>query len=215
MVRIITLKDTFILGSIILSYLIGSIPTAYLLVKMIKGQDIRKIGSGNVGATNASRILGKPAGFFILIVDMLKGVIPVVFIADGILKRFYFSYPDILRLILGILAIIGHNWPVFLNFKGGKGVATTFGVLLGLALRVNGLIWVLLSCVVVWIVSLLLARIVSLASVLSAIFLPLFMFFYKQKKEFIIISFIFSLFIILRHIPNIKRILNKKEPRIF
>jgi len=214
MARIITLREIFLLGSIILSYLIGSIPTAYLLVKIIKGQDIRKIGSGNVGATNASRILGKPAGFFVLIVDMLKGVIPVVFIADGILKRFYFFYPDILRLILGVLAIIGHNWPVFLNFKGGKGVATTFGVLFGLALKVNGLIWVLLSCVIVWTITLLSARIVSLASILTAFFLPIFMFSFKQKKEFIIISLIFSLFIIIRHIPNIKRILAKKEPHI-
>jgi glycerol-3-phosphate acyltransferase PlsY len=214
MVRVITLKEIFLFVGMLLSYLIGCIPTAYILVKVIKRQDIRRIGSGNVGATNAARVLGKPMGFFVLIVDMLKGIIPVIFIADRFLERFYFPNPDVLRLILGVLAIIGHNWSVFLNFRGGKGVATTFGVLFGLGLKVSGLVLVLISCVIIWVMSLLFSRIVSLASILTAIFLPIFMIYFRQKKEFILISLILSLFIILRHIPNIKRILTKKEPHI-
>jgi len=207
-------KGIIILGGFVLSYLMGSFPTAYILVRVIKKQDIRKIGSGNVGATNASRILGKPAGFFVLAVDLIKGIIPVVFIGDCILARIYFPSPEVLRLILGVFSVIGHNWPIFLNFKGGKGVATTFGVLLGLAIKVAGLVWVLISCMIIWILVLLFSRIVSLASLFSALSLPLFMFIFKQNKLLIGISFIFSLFIILRHLSNIERILKGKEPRI-
>ncbi|MCM8791897.1 MAG: glycerol-3-phosphate 1-O-acyltransferase PlsY [Candidatus Omnitrophica bacterium] len=207
-------KQMVLIGCFLLSYIIGSIPTAYILVKIIKNQDIRKIGSGNVGATNASRILGKPAVFFILGVDILKGIIPVVFIGDYILFRFNFLYPNILRLILGLLAIIGHDWSIFLNFKGGKGVATTFGVLIGLALEVEGIWKVLIFCAGTWMISLLLSRMVSFASISTALFFPVFMFIFNQRKEFIFISIILSIFIILKHISNIKRILKKKEPRI-
>ena len=205
-------KEIIFLGGLLLSYLIGSIPTAYILVKIIKNQDIRKIGSGNVGATNASRILGKPMGFFVLLVDIIKGVVPVVFIAEYIIR--FYSFSDIIRLILGVSAIVGHNWPIFLNFKGGKGVATTFGVLIGLALKIKGLVWVVLSCIAIWIGVLLFIRIVSIASIFSAFFLPIFMYIFNQSKEFIFISFILSGLIFLRHIPNIRRLIKGKEPSI-
>jgi len=203
----------FFLSILFLSYLIGSFPTAYILVRILKKQDIRKLGSGNVGATNASRILGKPAGLLVLLIDILKGIICVLFLGDYLLDKMGSSF-YYLRAVLGFLAVAGHNWPIFLNFKGGKGVATTFGVLLGLALRIKGLWWILLSCFLVWIIALFISRIVSLASISTAIILPFLMHFFKQPKELVLLSSIFSFFIFFRHIPNLKRISKGKEPRI-
>ena len=119
----------------VLSYLIGSIPTAFIFGKALKGIDIRAHGSGNVGATNAFRILGKYPGTAVLIIDMLKGVLPVVFLA-GWLK------PGVEGSIVAAIATVcGHNWTCFLNFKGGKGVATSAGVLIGLTIALPEVRW--------------------------------------------------------------------------
>ena len=117
-----------IITGLIISYLVGSIPTAYLFARIFKGIDIRKHGSGNVGATNAIRVLGKTIGICVLIIDVLKGFVVVLFLADR------FSGYEWFKIAVGFASVCGHNWPVFLRFKGGKGVATSLGVLLGLAL---------------------------------------------------------------------------------
>jgi glycerol-3-phosphate acyltransferase PlsY len=203
----------FLLG-IFISYLLGSIPTAYILGRILKRIDIRKFGSGNVGTTNAFRILGKRSGTAVLIIDILKGFIPAVFIGDYIILRHSLLPAHLVRITLGLAAVIGHSWTIFLNFKGGKGVATTFGVMAGLALKIAGFKFVLMSSILIWLITLFFFRMVSLASVLTALFFPLFMFLFNQSKELIVNGLFFSLFIILRHLPNIQRILKREEPHL-
>jgi len=195
--------------SIVVSYLIGSFPTAYILGRLLKAIDIRQHGSGNVGATNVFRVLGKTAGIFVLIVDIIKGVIATVLIAD-----FFGLKEDSLRVIIGISAVAGHNWTVFLNLKGGKGVATSVGVLLGLAVKIPALRLIFILTVGTWILTLLISGFVSLSSVLASFFLPIFMLLFNQSIEFILLGVVFCLFIIWRHRPNIKRLLAKEESQL-
>ena len=203
----------WILLGIIISYLIGSIPTAFIFGKLLKGIDIRKFGSGNVGATNALRVLGKKVGIAVLILDILKGVIPII-CADFIVTRFNLS-ADLIRVLLGVSCICGHNWTVFLNFKGGKGIATTLGVLIGLALKTPGLGIILLVLIIVWLIVFVLRRIVSLASVISAIVLPLLTAIFKQPLVIIMASLVLCFFVLLRHRSNISRLLEGKESKLY
>jgi len=204
----------WIILGIIISYLIGSIPTAYIFGRLLKGIDIRKFGSGNVGATNALRVLGKPAGITVLVLDVLKGFVAVIFLGDLVALRIPRIPDETLRIILGLSCILGHNWTVFLRFKGGKGVATTFGVLLGLALKIAGLKVILVISVLTWLLIFVIMRIVSLASVLTAVTLPIFMLLFKQSRVSVFLAIILSIIILLRHKSNLKRILQGKEPRL-
>lgn len=205
----------WIILGIIISYLLGSVPFAYIFGRLLKGVDIRQHGSGNVGATNAFRVLGKGPAVLVLLLDILKGFIALVFVGDLVASKGVFIPIDSLRVILGLACISGHNWTIFLGFKGGKGVATTIGVLIGLALKVTGLNLVLAFVGLIWLAVFLLSRIVSLASVLAAIALPLFAFFFKQSQTILIASFILSAFLIFRHKSNLSRILQGKEKRLF
>lgn len=201
--------------AIIVSYIFGSIPTAYLYGRLFKGIDVRKSGSGNVGATNALRVLGKKAGLVVLLIDISKGIIPVVFISDFIINNNYSVLSeDFIRIVLGISCILGHNWTIFLNFKGGKGVATTFGVIIGLSLRVPGLALIMGLVILGWFSVFLLTRVVSLASILSSISFPVLAVVFKQTKAIVVFAILVCVFILIRHIPNIKRILQGKESRI-
>lgn len=110
----------WIIITICASYLLGSIPTAYIFGRLLKGIDIRDFGSGNVGATNALRVLGKPVGITVLIIDILKGVLAVALLGNLLSAKVSFLPPEILRVMSGLCAIAGHNWTIFLNFKGGK-----------------------------------------------------------------------------------------------
>lgn len=204
----------WIILGILISYLIGSIPTAYILGRILKGIDIRKFGSGNVGATNALRVLGKGAGITVLVLDILKGFIVVVFLGNLMATKITSISDDILRIILGLSCILGHNWTIFLGFKGGKGVATTFGVLLGLALKINGLNWVVGSMILTWLAVFIVIRIVSVASVFAAITLPIYMIVFKQSRILLLLSAILCLFIVMRHRSNLKRIFEGKETRL-
>jgi len=199
-----------LLAGIVISYLLGSIPTAYKLGRRLRGIDIRKFGSGNVGATNAFRILGPTWGIIVLILDILKGIIPVTVLADYLLS-YWDNSEIVLRIIFALACVCGHNWTVFLRFKGGKGVATTIGVLIGLGTAVPELRLVLLLVILVWLVTFLVFRIVSAASVLSALSLPLFMFVFGQSKELLILSIMLCIFIVLRHKQNLLGILHSKE----
>ncbi len=200
-----------ILG-LIVSYLIGSIPTAFIFGKLLKKIDIRKYGSGNVGATNALRVLGKRAGITVLILDILKGVISILLALVILPQTNVFS--DIFRIVMGVCCICGHNWTIFLDFKGGKGIATTLGVLIGLALKTTGLGVILIFLILIWLLFIVLFRVVSLASIISAVFLPVLTIFFKQSVPIIIASLLLSFFIILRHKSNIYRMLQGKEPRV-
>jgi glycerol-3-phosphate acyltransferase PlsY len=145
----------------IVGYLLGSIPTGYL-VAHAKGVDIRAVGSGNIGATNVMRILGKPAGIFVLFVDALKGWLAVVPMPRLVLAAFGLSTDAITletcQIIAGVSAILGHNYTCWLNFKGGKGIATSAGVLLALVP------WALLTILTIWILVFAVTKYVSLAS---------------------------------------------------
>jgi len=200
---------------IIVSYFIGSIPTAYIFGWVLKGIDIRKFGSGNVGATNAMRVLGKPAGMTVLALDILKGFLAVVFLGDFMALRIAGLSEETLRIILGLSCISGHNWTIFLRFKGGKGVATTFGVLLGLAVKIGGLKVILGLAILTWLGVFMITRIVSVASILTGISLPIYTVLFKQSPALVFLSIILAIFILLRHRANLKRIFQGKEKRLF
>jgi len=205
----------WIILGIIISYLIGSIPTAYIFGRLLKGIDIRKFGSGNVGATNALRVLGKPAGITVLILDILKGFLVVVFWGDFIASRSMPISVELLLIVLGLSCICGHNWTIFLRFKGGKGVAVTFGTLLGLGAKIAGLKLIVGLTFSTWLVIFIFTRIVSLASICTAISLPIYMFIFKQSPALIFSSVILALSIILRHRFNLKKIFRGEEKKIF
>lgn len=204
----------WIIPGILISYLIGSIPIAYIFGRLLKGIDIRKFGSGNVGATNALRVLGKPAGIAVLVLDILKGFVAVFFLGNIIAARITGISDITARVLLGFCCICGHNWTIFLRFKGGKGMATTLGVLLGLAVKAAGIKVVFALVILTWLVVFVITRIVSLASILSGIALPLYMFLCKQPRILIYSSVLLSILIILRHKSNLKRLVQGKEPRL-
>lgn len=204
----------WIIPGILISYLIGSIPTAYIFGRLLKGIDIRKFGSGNIGATNALRVLGKPAGIAVLVLDILKGFVGVFFLGNIVAARITGISDITARVLLGFCCICGHNWTIFLRFKGGKGMATTLGVLLGLAVKAAGIKVVFALVILTWLVVFAISRIVSLASILSGIALPLYMFLLKQPRILIYSSALLSILIILRHKSNLKRLSQGKEPRL-
>jgi acyl phosphate:glycerol-3-phosphate acyltransferase len=195
----------WIITGIIISYLVGSIPTAYIFGRLLKGIDIRKFGSGNVGATNAFRVLGRGVGITVLALDALKGFATVVFLAPS---------GELFAIVFGLCCVIGHIWTIFLGFRGGKGMATTLGVLLGLAFKISGLKIVLGVAILIWLVTFIISRIISLASVVSAIALPMLMVVFRQSVTLISLSIILSALVILRHRPNINRLFKGQEPRL-
>lgn len=200
--------------ALLISYLLGSIPTAYLFGKAVKGIDIRKVGSGNVGATNALRVLGKGAGITVLVIDILKGLIAVTFLADLFVNKPILWQAQNLRIFMGLCCICGHNWTVFLQFKGGKGIATSFGVLLGLSLKVPGLNIIVGIIIITWVVVFFSFRLVSLASIIGAIALPILCFFFKQPILITLVSLLLCVFVIIRHKANLIRIFQGKESRL-
>lgn len=198
-----------IIVGIILSYLIGSIPTAYIFGKMLKGIDIRRHGSGNVGATNVFRVLGKKPGIVVLLLDILKGIIAVVLVPDllGLTEVIH-------RVMLAVMVVCGHNWTVFLKFKGGKGIATSFGVLIGLTIKIAVIRSVLIWVVFIWLACFLTTRIISVSSILAATCLPIIMVLTNQEITIICLGVMFCIFVVLRHKANISRLFAGQEPRV-
>jgi acyl phosphate:glycerol-3-phosphate acyltransferase len=191
------------------SYFLGSIPTAYLFGKLYKGIDIRLHGSGHVGATNTFRVLGKVPGTIVLILDILKGLLAVTVIGD------LFHVEGVMgRVILGLAAVSGHNWTVFLNFKGGKGIATTLGVLLGLTMKISSFGPALGICVLSWVIIFLITGFVSAASLVAAVMLPVVLWVMKQPLEIISLGAVFCVFVVVRHRSNIQRLLSGKESKV-
>jgi glycerol-3-phosphate acyltransferase PlsY len=193
---------TVLLG-LIASYLLGSIPTALLVGKFYGGVDVRKVGSGNIGATNVARAVGKKAGLITLIGDMLKGALPVAFFILFV-GTDTFTH-QLLVCLAGLAAFLGHLFPIYLKFKGGKGVATATGVFLVLSpLAVLGDLLVFLFVVWRW-------RYVSLASITAAAFLPTWVGLVTNKKLYIILAVVIAMLVIYRHKDNINRLLQGKE----
>lgn len=183
------------------SYLIGSIPFGYILCLVFKKTDIRKLGSGNIGATNVYRIFGWKFALPVLIFDIFKGLIPVL-----IGKKLNFPTPVIITA--GIFSILGHSFSIFLKGKGGKGVATSFGVIIGLFP-----IPAFLSFIV-WLAIVLSFHLVSLSSIFGAFSLPFFVYLFTDDKLLLFLSILIFLFIVFTHRENIKRILENKENKI-
>ncbi len=189
----------------ILSYLIGAIPFAFIFTKLVAGTDVRKIGSGNVGATNTSRILGLKYGVLVGILDVLKGFL-AVFLLQLLLPE---NAAEYWILVGAFLSIIGHNWSIFLKFTGGKGVATTFGVVL----RTLPLVFIICT-VLIWLIVVVATKYVSLASMLGAISLPIQIIILRRNPYFFIFAVILALFIVVRHHSNIKRLFQGCERRL-
>jgi len=195
---------------LLLAYLLGSIPTSVWLGKALKGTDLRKHGSGNAGTTNAFRVLGKPIGIIVLIVDMGKGLLAV---SLSFLQTEMATGSEslmILRIGLGMLAVIGHIYPVLAGFKGGKGVATMAGV--GLAL--NPL--VVLAAMGVYLLVFLISRVSALGSLIAAISYPVWMIFvfHTDYRSLQIFSIVVPILVIFTHRSNISRLLKGNENRM-
>ncbi|MFA5090441.1 MAG: glycerol-3-phosphate 1-O-acyltransferase PlsY [Candidatus Omnitrophota bacterium] len=204
----------WIISAIIISYLIGSIPTAYIFGRLMKGIDIRQFGSGNIGATNALRVLGKKAGVAVLLLDAFKGFIVVVFLGNIVAGRTGIISAEALRILLGTGCIIGHSLTVFLKFKGGKGVATAAGVMLALSYYSLSLKMIWGLAMLSWVAVFMASRIVSLASLVTAIALPIYLVLFKQSKLLVFFSVLLAIFVIFRHKSNLIRLLKKQEPRL-
>ena len=190
---------------LLVSYLFGSFPSGYLAGKIAKGIDIRSVGSGSTGATNVLRHIGKRAAITVFLIDVFKGIL-------SILLARYFLLNDSWQVAVGLSTLIGHIWPVWLNWKGGKAVATGLGVFLGISWQVG------LSTLGVFIIMILLFRIVSLASISAAIALPFIMYLSFENTNisypFLVISLLAMSLVIWRHRENIARLIKRKEPRI-
>ena len=197
------------ISAVVLAYLIGSIPVAYIFGRVLKGLDIREHGSGNMGATNAFRVLGKGPGVIVLILDIIKGIIPVTLVSNA------FGLGDALSLVIIAVAVVaGHNWPVFLSFKGGKGMATSLGVLIGLAIQFQGLRIILLLVTMTWLALFLLLGFVSVASIAAIVVFPILMVVFFEPFPLVILSIVLCIFIIFRHRSNIKRLVKGQENRV-
>lgn len=184
---------------IFFAYVIGSVPSGYILGK-ISGIDVRSVGSGNIGATNVARALGKGRGGLTLLADAAKGYLPV-FLA----LRLEFDAAAL--ALIAVAAFLGHLYPLFLNFHGGKGVATALGALLALAPMATSVLIVVFAAVV------LVSRIVSLGAIAAAMAAPVALWFFSQSLVFVAMGLFLGAMIILRHRGNIQRLLAGTEPR--
>jgi len=190
---------------IIVSYIIGSIPSGLIITYLVKRIDIRNFGSGNIGATNVVRVVGKKWGVLTFFLDFIKGFLPVS-IANMIVP--YHSYP--FYISIATFSVVGHNWSMFLKFKGGKGVSTSIGALFGLCFVYPKLILPLALGVLTWVCIFMLFRIVSLASLLGA-FVFLSGSLILLDFSFKILSIVLFVFIVMRHKKNISNLLQNKE----
>jgi acyl phosphate:glycerol-3-phosphate acyltransferase len=196
----------------LITYLVGSFPTGYV-VGCLRGIDVRKVGSGNVGATNVTRILGKHFGYPVFVIDFLKGLVAVL-LAGAISHRCHFDSiaSDFCAALGGIFSVVGHSFPVWLGFRGGKGVATSLGVIFGIswiAALVMGALWILIFKI---------TRYVSVASIAAAAALPVAMialFFLNQLRSPVLVYFSLCLtaIVVIRHRSNLSRLLSGTEPR--
>ena len=180
----------------LVSYLFGSIPFGYLFTKILLKKDIRNVGSGNIGATNVLRTGNKSLGYLTLILDIAKAVVPVIYIK--------FNYPDLVY-ISALCAFLGHLFPIWLKFKGGKGVATFVGILISIN------IYYALVFGIVWALTFLISKYSSLSSLFASISIPIYLLIINQSN--IIFFIIMFVLIFYTHRENIKRLINKEETK--
>ncbi len=204
----------FIIGA----YLFGSFPTAYVVYKIKKGDDIRKYGSGNVGGTNVTRTLGVSYGIITIIADIIKGFIPILVL--------YFIYPEdipenmILLALVSIAVILGHVFPVYIRFKGGKGIAVSFGVIIAVSCLpfIDNPVWMEILPIFIilgtWAIIFSIFRIVSLASLCAAVVNPFAFYFTGYGWAIVIAAFFWSVLTFITHRENIKRLIKKEEKKL-
>lgn len=190
------------------AYLLGSIPTGFLMARA-RGIDIRAVGSGNIGATNAMRVLGKPVGIFVLLVDCAKGFAAVWL---GSLLSTMLGVPgtemETHCVVAGVFAVLGHNYPCWLRFKGGKGIATSAGVYLALAPAALGM------GLAAFVLTVVVTRYVSVASIVGAVALPIAVWFTRDNWILRIVTIALGVMAILKHRKNIQRLMAGTENRI-
>lgn len=191
--------------SLLLGYLLGSIPSGYLAGRWCKGIDLRTIGSGSTGATNVLRSVGKGPALVVFLVDVAKGAAAVL-LARALSQDA--TLANWIEVGAGLAALAGHIWPVWLGFKGGKAVATGFGMFLGLAWPVG------LACFGVFLAVFSLSRIVSLASVIAAISLPLLMVAGSNRLANVLIALVAMVLVLWRHRSNLQRLIEGTEPKV-
>ena len=184
---------------VVFAYLLGSVPTGYILGSRA-GIDVRKAGSGNVGATNVARVVGKPQGIVTLIADVMKGFVPV-FVAG------HLNLGSMAMALAGTAAFLGHLYPVFLGFRGGKGVATALGVFLGLAPLTTFVL------IVIFAVAMLATRIVSLSSMIAAAAAPITLWIFSYPPDLVGAGVFLAMMIVWRHRANIRRLVDGIEPK--
>ena len=186
-------------------YVIGSIPTGYIVVKLFTGQDIRTIGSGSTGATNVKRVMGKKWFFIVLLLDAFKGALPVV-LAYFLTKSF--ADVGVLPVLAAIFVIIGHSKSVFLGFTGGKSVASGVGTLLALNWQA-GLIIAVIWAIITWV-----SKYVSLGSIIALALAPVIMWFLNSPPAYVIYAFVAAVYVIYLHRENIKRLIAGTENKV-
>jgi glycerol-3-phosphate acyltransferase PlsY len=182
-------------------YLIGAIPTGLLIIKLLRGVDIRTVGSGNIGATNVYRVAGLPTALLVLVIDSLKGACPVLLARAA-------GAPSWAEVLAGLAAIIGHNWSVFLRLAGGKGVATSLGVLLALSPPAAAV------AVAVWLAVVAATRYASLASILAIASVPVVMAVRREPADHLLFGGVALAFVVYRHRANLARLRAGAELRI-
>ncbi|TDA68324.1 MAG: glycerol-3-phosphate 1-O-acyltransferase [Clostridia bacterium] len=186
--------------AVVLAYLLGSIPFGYLAGRYWHGVDIRQRGSGNIGTTNAFRVLGKAAGSLVFVGDLAKGLVAV-------LLGTWIGGP-VFGLVTGLAAVLGHNYSVFLGFRGGRGVATSAGAVLAAAPVV------LAASLAVWLATLFIGRYVSLASIMAAASLPVLMAVLGYGPGYVVFGLLLAFLMIYGHRPNLQRLARGTEPRL-
>lgn len=192
--------------AIVIGYIIGSIPWALIIGKVFYGKDIREYGSGNLGGTNAGRVLGAKAGAAVIVLDALKALIYMIVL--HFIAPYAIAYG-------GLAVIVGHCFPVFANFRGGKGVASAFGYLLGLGVfGVMDIFFVFVYPILIFLLILSLSRMVSLSSMCALLSAAIIACFTEDHIAYIIMLFMLAIFVIYRHSSNIIKIIKGKEGKV-
>lgn len=189
------------------SYLLGSMPTGYLLTRWVAGVDVRSQGSGNVGATNVARVAGATSGLIVLCLDTLKGILAVTLLPWLIARYAGTALPPTASLWCGVAAVVGHDWTCWLKFSGGKGIATSLGVLLGIAPVVA------LGCVAIWALVFAISRIVSLSSIITALVAPFLLWFVHPARAWVAFGIVLAIIAVFRHNSNIHKLLHRTEQK--
>lgn len=194
-----------IILAVLLAYLIGSIPTGYIIVKLFTGQDIRTVGSGSTGATNVKRVMGKKWFFIVMFLDALKGALPVL-----LAKVFatVFVQIGLLPVLCAIAVILGHSKSIFLKFTGGKSVASGVGTILALNWQVG------IAIAVIWSLVTYISKYVSLGSIVALCASPFLMYFCKQPLAYVLYCILGAIYIVYLHRENVARLLKGEEGKV-